>query len=148
VEPAGARTYRIIIDDKAIDARAVSIDADQVTLILDGHRRAFLYYRHDDRLWLHAADREWIVDLLPLWPEPQPPADAGGSLRAPMPGSVTAVLVQAGDPVEKGQPLLILEAMKMEHTIRSAAAGVVETVYFAAGDTVEADARLVAIRVD
>ena len=56
------------------------------------------------------------------------------------------VLVRPGDAVEKGQPLLVLEAMKMEHTIRSAAAGVVEAVFFAAGDTVEADARLVAIR--
>jgi biotin carboxyl carrier protein len=74
------------------------------------------------------------------------PADAGGSLRAPMPGKVLAVLAQPGQLVAKGDALLKIEAMKMEHTIRTAAAGVVEAVYFAAGDTVDADALLVKVR--
>ena len=72
-------------------------------------------------------------------------AAAGGSLRAPMPGRVLAVLVEVGQAVEEGQPLMKLEAMKMEHTIRAAAAGVVEAVYYAAGDQVGADEMLVRI---
>jgi biotin carboxyl carrier protein len=63
-----------------------------------------------------------------------------------MPGKVLAVLVQPGQPVAQGDALLKLEAMKMEHTIRTAAAGVVEAVYFAPGDTVDADALLVKIQ--
>ena len=47
--------------------------------------------------------------------------------------------------VTEGQPLMKLEAMKMEHTIRTAAAGIVEAIYFQAGDTVEADAQLLKI---
>jgi biotin carboxyl carrier protein len=62
-----------------------------------------------------------------------------------MPGSVLAVLVQVGDQVAEGQPLMKLEAMKMEHTIRTAADGIVEAIYFRPGDTVEADAQLVQI---
>jgi 3-methylcrotonyl-CoA carboxylase alpha subunit len=55
---------------------------------------------------------------------------------APMPGSVVEVLVQAGATVEKGAALIILEAMKMEHTIRAPSAGTVKAVFFARGDQV------------
>ncbi len=57
--------------------------------------------------------------------------DAGGRLTAPMPGSVIDVLVSAGQRVDKGQPLMIIEAMKMEHTIAAPADGVVAEVLFA-----------------
>ncbi|GAA4033039.1 acetyl/propionyl/methylcrotonyl-CoA carboxylase subunit alpha [Actimicrobium antarcticum] len=60
----------------------------------------------------------------------------GGRLTAPMPGKIVAVLVAAGDVVEKGAPMLIMEAMKMEHTITAPAAGVVEQVLYAVGDQV------------
>jgi biotin carboxyl carrier protein len=62
-----------------------------------------------------------------------------------MPGSVLAVLVEVGEQVSEGQPLMKLEAMKMEHTICTMAAGIVEAIYFQAGDTVEADAQLLQI---
>ena len=61
----------------------------------------------------------------------------GGSLAAPMPGKVIAVLVQKGARVEKGAPLVILEAMKMEHTITAPRAGVVAEIRFAAGEQVD-----------
>jgi 3-methylcrotonyl-CoA carboxylase alpha subunit len=61
----------------------------------------------------------------------------GGSLAAPMPGKVIAVLVQKGARVEKGAPLVILEAMKMEHTITAPRAGRVAEIRFAAGEQVD-----------
>ena len=69
----------------------------------------------------------------------------GGHLTAPMSGTVVAVLVKAGDEVAKGAPLMILEAMKMEHTIVAPAAGVVAAVNFRAGDRVTEGADLVDI---
>jgi 3-methylcrotonyl-CoA carboxylase alpha subunit len=63
--------------------------------------------------------------------------EVGGSLAAPMPGSVVQVLVQPGTHVEKGRPLMIIEAMKMEHTIAAPADGVVAQVLFARGDQVK-----------
>jgi len=63
--------------------------------------------------------------------------EASGSLAAPMPGSVVQVLVQAGPRVEKGRPLMIIEAMKMEHTIAAPSDGVVAQVLFARGDQVK-----------
>jgi 3-methylcrotonyl-CoA carboxylase alpha subunit len=61
----------------------------------------------------------------------------GGSLAAPMPGKVIAVLVEKGARVEKGAPLVILEAMKMEHTITAPRAGKVAEIRFAAGEQVD-----------
>jgi 3-methylcrotonyl-CoA carboxylase alpha subunit len=69
--------------------------------------------------------------------------DAVGGLIAPMPGKVVAVLVEAGRPVEKGTPLLVLEAMKMEHTVLAPRAGVVRALRFAVGDQVTEGAELV-----
>jgi 3-methylcrotonyl-CoA carboxylase alpha subunit len=59
-----------------------------------------------------------------------------GSLAAPMPGKIIKVLTEAGAKVAKGQALLILEAMKMEHTITAPADGVVKEIHYAAGDQV------------
>jgi 3-methylcrotonyl-CoA carboxylase alpha subunit len=63
--------------------------------------------------------------------------EAGGSLAAPMPGSVVEVLVREGQAVDKGTALMIIEAMKMEHTISAPAAGVVRQVLFGKGDQVK-----------
>ncbi len=68
-----------------------------------------------------------------------------GSLTAPMPGMIRAVHVKAGDAVKEGDALLVLEAMKMEYTIRAFADGVVDHVNYAAGDQVTEGAELLAI---
>ena len=64
-------------------------------------------------------------------------------LNAPMPGNVIRVLVKAGDEVSSGQPLLVMEAMKMEHTIVAPANGIVEEVLFQPGDLVQNYAELI-----
>jgi 3-methylcrotonyl-CoA carboxylase alpha subunit len=69
--------------------------------------------------------------------------EATASLTAPMPGRIIAVKVEPGAKVERGQALLVMEAMKMEHTIRAPADGTVETVHFAVGDQVEEGAELI-----
>jgi 3-methylcrotonyl-CoA carboxylase alpha subunit len=69
--------------------------------------------------------------------------EAGGRLTAPMPGKVIALLAQPGKRVEKGAPLLVLEAMKMEHTIKAPRAGVVKAFRFEAGDQVSEGVELV-----
>jgi acetyl/propionyl-CoA carboxylase alpha subunit len=68
-----------------------------------------------------------------------------GSLRAPMPGKIVATPVKAGDTVSKGQPIIVLEAMKMEHALNAPFDGVVGEVAFAVGDQVAADAVLAVV---
>jgi biotin carboxyl carrier protein len=65
-------------------------------------------------------------------------AGGGGAVESPMPGRVVRVLVDTGQSVERDQPLVIVEAMKMENEVRAPAAGVVERIGAAAGEAVEA----------
>ena len=69
--------------------------------------------------------------------------DVGGGLKAPMPGKVIALVAAPGAAVGKGAPLLVLEAMKMEHTIVAPRAGTVKGFHYAAGDQVGEGADLV-----
>jgi len=71
----------------------------------------------------------------------------GGRLSAPMPGKILSFSVKAGDKVTKGQPLAVMEAMKMEHTIAAPADGVVEELMYAPGDQVSEGAELLKITV-
>src|SRR5690606_20387602 len=71
--------------------------------------------------------------------------DHGGSLTAPMPGKIISVVVQQGDQVKSGDALLVMEAMKMEHTIHAPKDGVVEEIFYQPGDQVVDGAQLIAI---
>ncbi len=65
-------------------------------------------------------------------------------IKSPMPSKIAQLHVKAGDRVEKGQPIVVLEAMKMEHVLRAPFSGVVERVSFKVGDLVEDNKVLVA----
>jgi 3-methylcrotonyl-CoA carboxylase alpha subunit len=71
--------------------------------------------------------------------------DHGGSLTAPMPGKIIAVAVKAGDAVKSGDTLLVMEAMKMEHTISAPRDGKVGEIFFAVGDQVTDGAQLISL---
>jgi geranyl-CoA carboxylase alpha subunit len=120
-------------------------DLTGLQLVVDGVRRQLTAVFHENSLWVDCCGTTTVVEYLPRLPVPATSAGAAGSLRAPMPGSVLEVLVKVGQTVSKGQPLLKLEAMKMEHTIRTAADGVVTAVYYAPGDSVTADAELLRV---
>ena len=73
---------------------------------------------------------------------------AGGRLTAPMPGKVVAVLASKGQQVKKGDPLVIMEAMKMEHTIAAPSDGLVEEILYQVGDQVADGAPLLAFAAE
>ena len=73
--------------------------------------------------------------------------DDVGNLTAPMPGSMVSFMVQVGDTVTRGQPLAVIEAMKMEHTISAPNDGVVQALLFAVGDQVQEGAPLLKLMV-
>ncbi len=93
-----------------------------------------------------AAGKEKVVEA-PV-PEREKPATApitGDVIAAPMPGKVLKVLVKPGDPVKRGQEVLLLEAMKMENSIQSAYEGVVKQILVGEGDNVAVEAPLIEI---
>lgn len=71
-----------------------------------------------------------------------------GDILAPMPGLILDILVSAGDPISKGDSLLILEAMKMENVIKAEADGIVKSVCLAKGDSVEKNQLIIEIEAD
>ncbi len=73
-------------------------------------------------------------------------AGGGGTLKAPMPGRIVKALVAEGDEVEAGQPIIIVEAMKMENEVLAEGPGIVRSILVSAGDTVDAGAVLVEIQ--
>lgn len=66
-----------------------------------------------------------------------------GQMKSPMPGKILKILVSAGDAVEIGTPILVMEAMKMEHTIKASKAGIIEKIFYKEGDLVAGGVELV-----
>ncbi|MEO8717335.1 MAG: acetyl/propionyl/methylcrotonyl-CoA carboxylase subunit alpha [Burkholderiales bacterium] len=118
-------SLRLQLDGRMFEARAVHVAQDW--LVAAGGVRAVL--RLEEGLPADEDEDE----------------SAPGSLAAPMPGKIIALLVKPGAKVEKGAPLLILEAMKMEHTISAPADGVVKAIHFAAGEQVPEGAELLTL---
>jgi len=95
--------------------------------------------------WVWTRHETRRLQLAERWPRPQ--AAAGeATLRTPMPGQVIAVLAEVGQSVTSGQPLLRLEAMKMEHTVAAPYDGVVEAIHFGVGEQVGAQAVLLTLK--
>ncbi|WP_454672784.1 ATP-binding protein [Achromobacter pestifer] len=115
-------------------------------ITLAGHESAGTVVLHADRAHVFGEDGVHVLDLYdPLAHAQDTQGEHGGGLTAPMPGKIISISIKAGDTVEKGQPLLVMEAMKMEHTISAPADGKVEEVFYGVGDQVTEGAELVSI---
>ncbi|OMB79684.1 acetyl/propionyl/methylcrotonyl-CoA carboxylase subunit alpha [Mycolicibacterium conceptionense] len=152
-----SRTYRDVAGDEApvryrfsragVDLpdddgiALVSATPERVVLSVNGVERAFDVARYGDQVFVDSALGPVALTALPRFPDPDD-AVAHGSLLAPMPGSVVRVGATVGDTVTAGQPLIWLEAMKMEHTIAAPEDGVLAELNVAAGQQVEVGAVL------
>jgi propionyl-CoA carboxylase alpha chain len=113
----------------------VTFSPDQVTLEVAGVMLRFECIRADDHIWASSPLGSVRLTLLDRLPAPQRAVESG-SLIAPMPGNVTRVAAAPGEPVAAGQVVLVIEAMKMEHTITAPAAGVLTELRVGPGDQV------------
>lgn len=104
-------------------------------------RRQFAITHYDDVVVVDGAQGSVVLRRVPRFGEPRQQV-AAGSLQAPLPGVVVRVAATVGDPVRRGQAILHLEAMKMEHVITAPADGVVTELFVAAGQHVDVGARL------
>ncbi|RAG81861.1 acety-l/propionyl-CoA carboxylase subunit alpha [Streptacidiphilus pinicola] len=127
------------------DVALVSAAPERVVLAVDGVRRTFGLARYGAAL-VHVDSPLGAVALtaLPRFPEPERET-AAGSLLAPMPGTVVRVEAAVGDVVTAGQPLLWLEAMKMQHRITAPTDGVVTELRATVGQQVDTGALLAVI---
>ncbi|MFI5565286.1 biotin carboxylase N-terminal domain-containing protein [Amycolatopsis japonica] len=114
----------------------VSAESGDVVLEVSGVRRKFAVARYGDTVYVDSPDGSVELGVVPRYTDPDA-ALAAGSLVAPMPGTVVRLAVEAGDTVKTGDPLLWLEAMKMEHRIAAPADGVVTELPVVVGQQVE-----------
>jgi acetyl/propionyl-CoA carboxylase alpha subunit len=117
---------------------------NQTTLAIDGIARTFEITEAGDEIFVHSATGSLAITRLPRHPRTAN-ASQRESANSPMPGQVLRVLVQRGQSVKSGDPLVVLEAMKMEQTIRTTIDGVVKSILVVTGQVVAPGQMLVEI---
>ncbi|WNJ98242.1 acetyl/propionyl/methylcrotonyl-CoA carboxylase subunit alpha [Thalassospiraceae bacterium LMO-JJ14] len=131
--------YEMIIGEESVACELL----DDGRAVIDGVRRTADVAHTGDRLCVFHEAGRCVFTLFDPAEAAAEETDSGGDLTAPMPGKVTHVHVKAGAAVKRGQPLLVLEAMKMEHTIAAPADGTVTELRCRAGDQVDDGVALV-----
>jgi acetyl-CoA/propionyl-CoA carboxylase biotin carboxyl carrier protein len=137
-----------LVDRPAVPVTSAAGPGGRVRLTIDG-AVAHLHCHRVGRTWFvsYAGETWTIVDIVQRGAGDDPAAAHGdGVVRSPMPGTVIAVDVEPGQQVAAGQQLVVVEAMKMEHSLRAAMSGVVSEVHVAAGAAVALDQPLVTVR--
>ncbi|MEW4982629.1 MAG: acetyl/propionyl/methylcrotonyl-CoA carboxylase subunit alpha [Cycloclasticus sp.] len=129
-----------------LDVIAEKVADNVIRLQIDGSWERFITLRQDDLVLVSWRNRWYpLTEVNPFEPDL---TGAGGAsnIIAPMPGKLLKVLVSNGDSVTEGQPLAIIEAMKMEHTLSAPFDGEVDQVFYVTEDFVEADATLITFK--
>lgn len=137
-------TYEVSCGDWQFQARVLSFEAGTVRLSIDGLQRLYRIAEDGERFFVHSIDGSRTVLRLPRYPERQSVADRE-TANAQMPGQVLKILVSEGQKVAAGDALIILEAMKMEQTIKAMTDGIVEAILVKVGETVAPGAALIQI---
>jgi 3-methylcrotonyl-CoA carboxylase alpha subunit len=139
--------FNILIGENTIKATG-KLDDDHLVAKLDGHSVNVRIAYHDDLVTVFNKQnatqlRHVLVNTI------QSEEQAGeGSLRAPMNGTIVAVFCKAGDTVVQDQSLMVMEAMKMEYTIRATSNGTINEVFYTDDDLVEDGALLIDLTAD
>jgi len=121
---------------KALQRAGVGAGANVHDVALGEHRWTLSVYATGERFSVFSPDGSAVVDEFDSVAHSADGAAEGGRLTAPMPGKVIAFLAAVGDAVKLGQPLAVMEAMKMEHTITAPRDGRIEELLYAVGDQV------------
>ena len=136
--------WRVLLDDQPVDADAVEIAPHILSILLNGQSHEIrITPASDGKLKLQTGTQEFTAEVIDprAWSgrrHSHVEAEGRQQIVAPMPGKVVRLLVKAGDRVEIGQGLFVVEAMKMQNEIRSPKSGTVERVLAKEGQPVNA----------
>ncbi|TFH87263.1 acetyl/propionyl/methylcrotonyl-CoA carboxylase subunit alpha [Billgrantia azerbaijanica] len=128
--------WQLTIRGETLTASLQHLAGDAVAVTLNGHRRRLQARRDGNVVVMVDPSGETRLFWRRIDAIDHGHHEAESTLTAPMHGTVVALLVEAGQKVEKGMPLMVMEAMKMEHTMTAPADGHVESFHFQAGETV------------
>jgi acetyl/propionyl-CoA carboxylase alpha subunit len=142
--PQTAKNYTVHVGETSYLVEYLEKSEQKITFTVNGHRhKATFAIGDEDNWWVHTLEGIYRLRYVSPLPLPTSKAHRPGSLCAPMPCQVAAVLVMAGQKVEKGESLVILKAMKMEHRLEAPYKGTVGEIYYQPGQFVEAGATLI-----
>jgi biotin carboxyl carrier protein len=141
ITPEGAASYRVVVDGNEMRLAAEPLEGGRFRVIGPQGVTTVEVTSVGNRRFVRLGAMDFVLEREAG--SRRRDAAGGGGLEAPMPGVVTRVHVQAGDTVEKGQPLIAIEAMKMEHVVRAPRAARVKRVAAAAGEMVQGGVPLV-----
>ncbi|ORU94485.1 MAG: methylcrotonoyl-CoA carboxylase [Cycloclasticus sp. symbiont of Bathymodiolus heckerae] len=136
----------IFHQENDLDVIAQEASNDVLRLQINGSWERFITLRHDDTVLISWKNRWYLLNEVDPFATDISDAAGASNVIAPMPGKLLKVLVASGDTVTENQPLAILEAMKMEHTLVAPFDGEIDQVFCVTGDFVEADATLVTFK--
>ena len=154
VEQAGEHDFKVTLDGETFNVESLTKHEISTSLVQSGNDsiRAQTRVLSADKVdvWLAGAAFQAAVRVIgaggyTLASHDMGEERVGGSIRAPMPGRITSILVKEGEAVETGTPLLILEAMKMQNELTSPTSGLVKSVHVREGDTVKKDSLLLVV---
>ena len=134
--------WQLTIGNSTLTASLQPLEGDAVAVTLNGHRRRLQAYKDGHLVVMAEPSGEIRLFWRRIDAIDHGHHETESTLTAPMHGTVVALLVEPGVSVEQGMPLMVMEAMKMEHTMTAPADGSVETFHFQAGDTVSQGAVL------
>ncbi|MFH9349712.1 biotin carboxylase N-terminal domain-containing protein [Kitasatospora sp. NPDC017646] len=139
------RTRAGLEADDHPDVELVSATADSVVLREGAVQRPYAVARYGDRVYVDTPTGSTAFTVLPRYPDPTAGTDPG-ALLAPMPGTVVRTTAAVGDTVCAGQPLLVLEAMKMEHRVTAPADGILAELRVTPGEQVDLGTLLAVVK--
>ncbi|MBN3862711.1 acetyl/propionyl/methylcrotonyl-CoA carboxylase subunit alpha [Pseudomonas frederiksbergensis] len=129
--------FQVQVGARALELKIIGCDGGWATLQIDGIRQRHAYRLEAGQLWLFTRPGSLrLVDRTQAQVSGQVSVSSG-TLKAPMDGAIVDVLVSEGSPVSKGQLLVVLEAMKMEHPLKSGIDGVLKRLQVRVGDQVK-----------
>ncbi|MBL8481916.1 MAG: acetyl/propionyl/methylcrotonyl-CoA carboxylase subunit alpha [Rhodocyclaceae bacterium] len=141
-------SYLLALGGQSVAARGEAAGRGRLRVELDGTRMDATVIAAGEKRHVFLHGRTWQLACVDPLHQTAEGGGAEGGLLAPMPGKVIALIAESGQRVEKGAALLILEAMKMEHTIKAPAAGTVRAFRYQVGDQVGDGAELVDFAVE
>ena len=125
------------VEDEQVSIHIVDEHLDFLVLEVNGIRTPVPYHNLADHSWFSWHGHSYAIDDHTHQPQGAADGPGSGQVRAPMDGLVLDVRCQVGDSVTKGQVLAVMEAMKMEHSLRAGVDGTVESVSISTGDQVK-----------
>lgn len=148
----------LMINGEKLECNSVVIDQSKICFEWKGKTWQFEIEKKGTQLWVKdqtGTQTEGLIFEESYWLDGKSyvkestskrrrssPTEQVGGLLSPMPGKILKISVKVGDLVEKGQALLVMEAMKMEHTLKAPHAGTVKALPFSEGDQVQGGTEL------